>query len=170
LDGSEASQWTFRPNRKYNLPTSSSSTHSLINCISTVAVVRGAVVRRIEETHTAGVYMVECPMSYGITMSQPYSSYLHDKADAYRDPFDAKWKARDQMVWLIKKGDVLLSSQPTEAITKFCRRFSLNDPKLFATNLVAYDGTVEGNDPQQRKQRYALIPAGNVKRHCMLEI
>jgi hypothetical protein len=128
-------------------------------------VVRGAVVRRIEENATAGVYMIECPKSYGITMSQPYSAYLHDRADAYRDPFDSQYKARDQMVWLIKKGDVLLSNQPKTAVSKFCRRFSTNDPKIFSTSLVAYDGTVDGNDPQQRKQRYANIPSGNIKGH-----
>lgn len=69
------------------------------------------------------------------------------------------------MVWLIKKGDVLLSNQPKTAVSKFCRRFSTNDPKIFSTSLVAYDGTVDGNDPQQRKQRYANIPSGNIKGH-----
>jgi hypothetical protein len=55
---------------------------------------------------------------------------------------------------------VLLSNKPTIAATKFCRRFSLNDPKIFITNLVEYEGSVDGNDPQQRKQRYANVPAG----------
>jgi hypothetical protein len=42
--------------------------------------------------------MVECPKSYGIMMSQPWSSYAHDQTDAYQDPFDHQWKAKDQMV------------------------------------------------------------------------
>jgi hypothetical protein len=61
----------------------------------------------------------------------------------------------------------VFSSRPTTVTTTFCRRFSLSDPKLFLTNLVVYDGAVEGNDPQQRQQRFASIPAGKEKRESL---
>jgi hypothetical protein len=77
--------------------------------------------------------------------------------------FYGRW-SRTYLLSVIKKGDVIFSSRPTTVTTKFCRRFSLNDPKVFSTNLVVYDGTVEGNDPQQRQQRFASIPAGKKER------
>jgi hypothetical protein len=89
--------------------------------------------------------MVSCPKSYGLSLSRAYSSYLHDKTDTYRDVFDGAWKAKDQMVWLIKKHDVIFSKQSYVNKAHFSRRFSLDDPRVFHTDFVEYTGDFEGN-------------------------
>jgi hypothetical protein len=97
--------------------------------------------------------MLKCSKSYGITISQPYSAYLHAERNAYKDPFDNEWKAKEQMGWLIKKGDLILSNKPKEASTKFCRRFGVGDPRVFVTNLVTYSG-------EDAPQSLGEVPAG----------
>jgi hypothetical protein len=73
--------------------------------------------------------------------------------DMYRDPFTDEWKSRNQMVWLIKKGDLVLSNEPKQASTEFCRRIGVNDPFEFISSLVIYNGD---NTPQS----FADIPYG----------
>lgn len=83
--------------------------------------------------------MLKCAKSYGISISQPFSAYLHSaESNSYSDPFDNKRKAKEQVVWLVKKGDLILSNEPKNASTTFCRRFGVRDPKVFITNLVTY--------------------------------
>ncbi|KAF1993960.1 actin-like ATPase domain-containing protein [Amniculicola lignicola CBS 123094] len=107
------------------------------------AVVIGAVAVRLEEEVEHGVYMTPCKKNYGICISEPYSTYRHSEMDGYKDPFDGQWKAKNQIVWMIKKGDLLQSNQPTQASTHFQRKFSLNDTREFTTDFVTY----KGNDP-----------------------
>ncbi|KAH8706945.1 hypothetical protein GQ44DRAFT_777606 [Phaeosphaeriaceae sp. PMI808] len=107
------------------------------------AVVMGAVAMRVEEREEDGVHMTGSKKSYGICISEPYSTHRHAEMDAYIDPFDGQLKAKNQIVWMIKKGDLLRSSQPTRASTQFRRKFSPNDSTEFVTNLVIYSG----NDP-----------------------
>jgi hypothetical protein len=100
--------------------------------------------------------MIPSPRSYGLSLSQDYSTYLHDNTDAYKDVFDGAWKARDQMVWLIKKGDVIFSNAKRIQRSNFSRRFSLNDSKVFHTNFIEYTGDFEGTS---RFQKLASVPA-----------
>jgi len=118
-----------------------------------VAVVRGAVAKRLEQSAEDRVYMRKCSKSYGIVVSQPYSTYLHAEEDRYRDGFDNEWKAKEQMVWLLKKGELILSNEPKQASTRFCRRFGITDPREFITNLVIYNG-------DDTPQSLAGIPSG----------
>jgi hypothetical protein len=97
--------------------------------------------------------MLKCSESCGISISQPYSAYLHSDEVIYRDPFDDEWKAKEQMVWLIKKGDLILSNAPKRASVEFCRRFGVRDPRVFITNLITYSG-------RDTPQSLANVPAG----------
>jgi hypothetical protein len=126
---------------------------------STVAVVRGAVVRRIED-RGEGVLMKQCPKSYGLRISQPFSPYLHDSVDKYRDPYDNQVKARDQMLWLKNKGDLILSDRPAIAYSQLVRKFGTDDPRAFVTDIVEYSDAIQGFDPQHRMQRFMAIPSG----------
>lgn len=132
---------------------------------STVAVVRGAVVRRIED-HGQGILMTECPKSYGICVSQPFSPYLHDPIDKYRDPYDNQDKARNQMLWLKHKGDLILSNRPAISSSQLVRKFGTNDPRAFITDIVEYSDAIQGVDPQHRMQRFLAIPSGKISPRC----
>jgi hypothetical protein len=72
--------------------------------------------------------MCKCQRHYGVS---PFSSFKHSEDDSYVDPFDGERKASEQMVWLLKKGDMTLSNKPRYASIDFCRRFGRNDSKAF---------------------------------------
>ncbi|OCK81694.1 actin-like ATPase domain-containing protein [Lepidopterella palustris CBS 459.81] len=116
------------------------------------AVVRGAVIKGLEQGAQDLVYMRKCRRSYGISVSEPFSEYKHAKDDEYIDPFDNKKKAKDQMTWLIKKGDALLSNKSKHASIDICRSFGVKDSRVFRTILVACDE----NDPPQRYDEVPL--------------
>ncbi|KAI9764968.1 MAG: hypothetical protein M1840_007890 [Geoglossum simile] len=115
-----------------------------------VAVARGAIIRGLEKDKTNTIYMRRCRRHYGLSVSQPWSTFKHSDADAYEDPFDGERKAKNQMVWLIKKGDAILSSQPKQTSIGLCRRFGVNDPRVFRTTLVT-------SDDDEAPQRYDAI-------------
>ncbi len=98
--------------------------------------------------------MRKCLRNYGISVSEPFSSFRHSEADAYPDPFDGEMKAKRQMIWLFKRGDMLLSNKPKHAVVDICRRFGLRDNKVFESKLVALD---DDDVPQ----RYADLPFGS---------
>lgn len=81
----------------------------------------------------------KCRRHYGVSVSQPFSSFKHAEENAYVDPFDGERKSRGQMIWLLKKGDALLSNQPKHASIDICRKFGLKDSRVFQTNLIACD-------------------------------
>jgi hypothetical protein len=99
--------------------------------------------------------MRKCRRNYGISVSQSFSSFRHSEDDAYFDPFDGEKKAKGQMTWLLKKGDMLLSNKPKHAEIDICRRFGLKDNRVFESKLVAFD------DDDPPPQRYAELPIGS---------
>jgi hypothetical protein len=116
-------------------------------------VVKGAVGWGIDVPLNKMVYMRKCPRHFGLSVSQPFSSFTHSEADAYIDPFDGQKKAKDQMTWLIKKGDAIMSNKLKVASINFCRKFGLKDPRIFRTHLIV-------SDDGDAHQRLAEIPRG----------
>ena len=76
---------------------------------------------------------------YGVSTSQPFSAARHSEEDAYTDPFDGERKARDQMSWLIMKGDTLHANQPKIGSVVIRRKFGIEDPRVFRTTIVGCD-------------------------------
>lgn len=101
-----------------------------------LAVALGAVIKGIEEgsdlTSTGA-----CRRHYGVSTSQPFSSFKHDESDAYIDPFDGEKKAGKQMTWLIRKGDPISSTEPKVAAMEICRKFGRGDSRVFKSTIVA---------------------------------
>jgi len=120
------------------------------------AVVRGAVLKGLENQQGDVISMRKCRRHYGISVSQPFSTFQHSEDDAYIDPFDGERKARGQMVWLFKKGDALLSNKEKHASIDMCRRFGLNDNRVYESKFVALED-------EDAPQRYADLPSGSAR-------
>lgn len=103
-------------------------------------VVRGAVVRGVEMNPQNAVVLRACPRNYGVVLSEEYSAFSHESPDSHSDPFDGLDKAREQIIWPIKKGDMISSKEPILQIVRFKRRFGVEDPKIFITPIYAYVG------------------------------
>ncbi|ETI21666.1 hypothetical protein G647_08013 [Cladophialophora carrionii CBS 160.54] len=104
------------------------------------AVARGAVLYGLQHDTSRFVYMRACLRNYGMRVSQQYSAFKHSaRRTTYQDPFDGNTKAGNQMIWLIKRGDLILSNKGNYSSIQICRRFGINDDRFFTTALLAND-------------------------------
>jgi hypothetical protein len=67
-----------------------------------------------------------CPRSFGVTVSEAFSDIQHNPGDATVDPLTRTHMAREQLLWLIKKGDLILSDKPK--VVK--QSFTINFPEM----------------------------------------
>lgn len=104
------------------------------------AVVRGAVIFGVEKaTSPSIVSMSACPRSYGVLVRQPYSKVNHDPKDFQKDQALNKDMAQDQLEWLIKKGDLVLSNEKMEVNIVFERNLTQAGPKNGSIPIYAYE-------------------------------
>jgi hypothetical protein len=76
------------------------------------AIVRGAVVVGIEKTDNTNFMKVKpCPRNYGLNLAREYSLVENDKKDLKFDPVTNQPLAVNQMRWLFRRGDAILSNQ-----------------------------------------------------------
>jgi hypothetical protein len=81
--------------------------------------------------------MRACLRNYGVKISQQFSAFTHSSRRAtYQDPFDGNTKAGDQMIWLIKRGDLILSNKGNYSSVQICRRFGTDESRFFTTALL----------------------------------
>ena len=104
------------------------------------AVVRGAVIFGVEKaTNPSIVSMNGCPRSYGVLVRKPYSKVEHDSKDIQRDQVLNTDMVSDQLQWLIKKGDLVLSNEDMEVNIVFERNLTQAGPKTGSVAIYAYD-------------------------------
>ncbi|KAH0556727.1 hypothetical protein GP486_005482 [Trichoglossum hirsutum] len=83
--------------------------------------------------------MSACSRSYGISVSEPFSNVIHDNRDRVTDPINNTITAKDQLRWLIKKGDLMLSNQPKIKREWFTISFQEHSPRDGAIPIYSYD-------------------------------
>jgi len=108
---------------------------------SWTAVVRGGVIFGIEKLNSEKslATMIPCPRSYGITVSKPFTATDHGQNELVMDPVTRRPMAKDQLMWFIKKGDVILSNEPRIVEQSFAKIFSENDLRRGEIPIYAYD-------------------------------
>jgi hypothetical protein len=103
------------------------------------AVVRGAVIHGIEKLDNKNLTTMKgCPRSYGIKLSQSYTGIRHNSSDCYTDSFTNRTMASAQMIWLVKKGDLLLSNQLKVAEEMVTFKFWEKDSRRFGLCVYEY--------------------------------
>jgi hypothetical protein len=97
------------------------------------------VIHGIEKLDNKNLTIMKgCPRSYGIKLSQTYSGTRHNSSDCYTDSFTNRTMANAQMIWLIRKGDLLLSNQPKVAEQMVTFRFWERDSRKFRLCIYEY--------------------------------
>lgn len=69
----------------------------------------------------------------------PFSDITHDVRDRVEDPL-VPIMAKDQLVWLIKKEDLILSNEPKEVTAPFTVNLTETGPRNGTIPIYAYDG------------------------------
>jgi hypothetical protein len=105
------------------------------------AVVRGAVISGIEKSTavTSLSGMSACNRSYGVSISRPFLEVEHNVLDKCYDSVSSSFLATQQMMWLIKKGDLILSSEPREVRGFFTINFTEARYMTGTVPVYAYD-------------------------------
>ncbi|KAF3314247.1 hypothetical protein TWF173_004853 [Orbilia oligospora] len=103
------------------------------------AVIRGAI-----ESHQKRLFGADdpislriCPMSYGIRVSEPWDPIKHDRAidKEIWNPRTKMMMAKNQIKWLIKKGDTIQGKRVAEIRELFQRNFD-KSPGIWQDNIV----------------------------------
>ena len=103
-------------------------------------MVRGAAIFGIEKPASNALStMSACPRSYGVSVSASYSNIEHHSQDEVVDSLTKMAMAREQLMWLIKKGDLILSDQPKVVKRWFTMNFPENGPRRGIIPIYAYD-------------------------------
>ncbi|KAH6663361.1 hypothetical protein B0J14DRAFT_609302 [Halenospora varia] len=106
---------------------------------SWTAVVRGAVTFGVEKEKNKITTMTACPRSYGVALHLPFSDIESYATDQVEDPITGTALAKDQLFWLIKKGDLILSTRPKEASGSVTLQFEESSPRKGTIQIYAYD-------------------------------
>lgn len=86
---------------------------------SETAVVRGAVYKAMGLGSDFATKVRICPRHYGICLSEPYQEWRHLQSNVTTNRFNNREVVQDQIVWLVKQGDVILSSFLTKKSINF---------------------------------------------------
>ncbi|KAF8851719.1 hypothetical protein BDZ45DRAFT_730704 [Acephala macrosclerotiorum] len=104
------------------------------------AVVRGAAIFGIEKaTQKTTTTMSACPRSYGVLDSTLFSEVDNQSEDRVKDTILNMDMAKDQLRWLIKKGDLVLSNRIKEVSRPFDRMFTEYGSKKGTIPVFAYN-------------------------------
>jgi hypothetical protein len=82
------------------------------------AVARGAAVKGLETQDSQKKQLVanrKCRRYYGTVKNSPFVKGKHKESEANISSFDGKKRARNQMDWLLQKGQDLSTSKPAHA-------------------------------------------------------
>jgi hypothetical protein len=82
--------------------------------------------------------MRTCQNNYGLRLATAFSLVDNDKEDFFVDPITKIPMAVDQMRWLFKKGDVILSNQPREEYQTFVVQFKEHGTKSGEIPIYSY--------------------------------
>jgi hypothetical protein len=100
------------------------------------AVVRGAAAKGLEGDHSA-VLKRKSRRHYGTGISEPFKYRKHTASDAYIDDYTGTKYARNQMSYLVKKGQDMHASKETHAKTTIRSDFWPGEPRKTTWRLLA---------------------------------
>lgn len=113
----------------------------LLTAKSWTAVVRGAVIVGIEkdnERADALIKIKSCQQNYGLMLAKTFSLIHDNKKDMEPDKVTRVPLAMNQMVWLFKKGDAILSNRAKVKDQTFSVRFTSKDEKTGEIPIFTY--------------------------------
>ncbi|KAH7396595.1 hypothetical protein DE146DRAFT_763611 [Phaeosphaeria sp. MPI-PUGE-AT-0046c] len=102
------------------------------------AVARGAAAKGMEGKQSA-VLARKCRRHYGTACSSTFNRKIHKSRDRYIDEYDGRTMARNQMIWLVKKGEDLETSKASHAYTTLTAHFWPKESRRTTWELYACD-------------------------------
>jgi hypothetical protein len=92
--------------------TSGKERKLLLKGFSWSGVVRGAVFRACGIGMASPDPSMMSPQHYGITVSEAFANHKHHPDDAIKDEYHGRKVVPNQLIWLVRRGDLLLPDEP----------------------------------------------------------
>lgn len=106
---------------------------------SWTSVVRGAVICGIEKATAINLAKAtSCLHSYGIAVNQPFSATDHDLKDLVEHTTNGIQYAQGHLIWLLVKGDLILSDRPKVGEETITVSFSTPDNRSGKVTIYRY--------------------------------
>jgi len=126
--------------------------------------VKGAVMTGIGMGVPVPPKVSQCPRHYAISVSQEYKDWQHTDQDLVQDVFHGRRMARDPIIGIIRKGDLILGHPINKEITINCK---FTESAYQAGNRTV--GIVfVGSDLEELPSRLANLPRGMPCLHSIL--
>ena len=94
----------------------------------------------------------QCPYHIGVVLAERWTEYSHEQSQKYADTFDNKTRARDNIKWLVAKGDLITQDEGIAVSQRIIKKLTRNGNRAGAVTLAfSYvDGVTQ--PPTQMKQ------------------
>ena len=88
-----------------------------------------------------------CPRHYGICVSQIYTAWGHNSGQVVTDRFHGRQVVPDQLIWLVRKGDVILPDEPIVSTIDVGCRFASRHLDSSVTKRITFVASRIENPP-----------------------
>ena len=102
--------------------------------------------------------LTTCPRHYGLCVSQKHADWKHDSDNTVTDKYHGRQIIPDQLVWLIRKGDVILPDKPIVSTFVITCKFTKEALKTGGTVRITFVATDEEPPPSNLSK----LPRGTV--------
>lgn len=66
----------------------------------------------------------KCPFHVGALVSEPFLDHAHLSEQRYTDTFDGEFRAKDNIKWVIPKGDLIAPDEPIKKTLRLVTKMS----------------------------------------------
>ena len=108
-------------------------------------MVQGAVAAGVERRLQDCVCATASTTSFGTVENPPWLERLHNTREIFQDPDDGKLLAREQMKWLLRRGDLIRAGTSDTISTQFELTFNPDISAVRHVKFVIYRGTNPGS-------------------------
>jgi hypothetical protein len=93
----------------------------------------------MEKTANKIISMDASTRFYGVSVNTPFSMVANHANDLVKDPLTDTEMAKDQLIWMIKRGDLILSTRPKEVRGTFTINFAESEVKTGRIPIYSFD-------------------------------
>ncbi|KAI1373089.1 hypothetical protein F4677DRAFT_430205 [Hypoxylon crocopeplum] len=122
---------------------------------SWTAVVRGAALIGLGIGCEIPPASTRCPYHVGVVLARRFAEWDHYEEQKYTDSFDSISRARDDIKWVIAKGDLVSPLQGIEAKVRIIKKVTLKGSQTGRVVLVTSSFDGPGSPPTQYSGAYA---------------
>ncbi|KIY02396.1 uncharacterized protein Z520_02534 [Fonsecaea multimorphosa CBS 102226] len=136
---------------------------------SWTAVVRGAVLHGIEKDTISNLCLAtKCPRHFGISLSEQFSRIHHEERHVTINPITKAQIVEGQLLWMLNKGDLVLSDSPT-AVSQMIS-LSFREADKTAQKLTVYSYSDDEDRPSRIKNSLDDLEVSHVLEYDLAKI